>query len=76
MNFRFKKPVYIGDTVLCTLRIVGLKERGWAKAEAIFQTQDQTVALEASLKGMVPGLREKEVMKAMVAEGDPTNKIK
>jgi hypothetical protein len=43
---------------------------------AVFATTDGTVVLEAHLKGIVPGAREKEVMKAMVAEGDPTNKLR
>jgi len=30
---------------------------------------------EALLKGIAPDLKEKEVMKAMIAEGDPTNKV-
>jgi hypothetical protein len=45
-------------------------------AEAVFQKQDQTIVLEASLKGIPPGQREREVLKAMVAEGDPTNKLR
>jgi len=27
------------------------------------------------LKGIEPDLKEKEVMKAMIAEGDPTNRV-
>ncbi len=75
MNFLFKKPVYIGDTVLCRLKITRIDDRGWAEAEAVFQRKDQTIVLEASLKGFPPGTQEREVLKAMVAEGDPTNKV-
>jgi acyl-CoA thioesterase FadM len=76
MNLRFKKPVYIGDTVRCCLRITSIDDRGWAEAEAVFQRKDQTIVLEASLKGIPPGPREREALKAMVAEGDPTNKLR
>lgn len=76
MNLRFKRPVYLGDTVRCRLTITSLDARGRAVAEAVFQKQDQTIVLEASLKGIPPGQREREVLKAMVAEGDPTNKLR
>lgn len=76
MNLRFKKPVYIGDTVRCSLTITSVDDRGRAEAEAVFQKQDQTIVLEASLKGIPPGPGEREVLKAMVAEGDPTNKLR
>jgi len=76
MNFRFKKPVYIGDTVQCSLTITSVDDRGRAEAEAVFRRKDQTIVLEASLKGIPPGTREREVLKAMVAEGDPTNKLR
>jgi 3-hydroxybutyryl-CoA dehydratase len=76
MSFRFKKPVFPGDTVRCTLTITRIGERGRAEAEAVFHKQDETLVLEASLKGFLPGLPERQVLKAMVAAGDPTNKIK
>ncbi len=76
MSFRFKKPVYPGETVRCHFTLTRMSEKGKAEAEAVFATTGGTVVLEAHLKGIVPGAREKEVMKAMVAEGDPTNKLK
>ena len=75
MNFRFKKPVYFGDTIQCRLRITSIDDQGRAKAEAVFQRQDQTIVLEACLKGIPPDPPEREILKAMVAEGDPTNKL-
>lgn len=76
MTFRFKKPVYIGETIRCELTMTRLDDRGKAEAEAVFQAPDQTVVLEARLKGIVPGFGEREVLKALVDEGDPTNGIK
>ncbi len=75
MTFRFKKPVYPGEPVRCHFTLTRMNEAGKAEAEALFTGSDGTLVLEAHLKGMVPGPREKEVMRAMVAEGDPTNKL-
>lgn len=74
MNFRFKKPVYFGDTIQCCLTITEVDERGRAKADAVFTNQLSEVVIEASLAGIIPGSAEQQVMKAMLAEGDPTNK--
>ncbi|UCG14637.1 MAG: MaoC family dehydratase [Deltaproteobacteria bacterium] len=74
MNFKFKKPVYFGDTVTCDFAITDIDERGRAKAEALFTNQDQITVLKAILTGIVPGIEEQRVMAEMLAEGDPTNK--
>ena len=76
MNFRFRKPVYFGDTIECRLTITELDERNRAKAEAVFKNQDGEIVIEAHLAGIVPGLAEKQVMSAMVEEGDVTNKCR
>jgi acyl dehydratase len=73
MNFRFMKPVYPGDTVHCNFVVTNIDERGRAKAEATFKNQDNVIVLEALVTGILPGHGEREVMKKMVAEGDPTN---
>ena len=76
MNFRFKRPVYFGDTIECTFTISEIDARNRARAKAIYCNQDGTIVLEADLAGIVPGEPEKEVLEAMVADGDPTNKAK
>ena len=75
MTFKFKKPVYFGDTIKCDLTITDIDERGFARAEAMFTNEDDITVLEAEVTGIVPGTQEKQVMKDMLAEGDPTNKI-
>ncbi len=75
MAFKYKKPVYFGDTIKCDLTITELDERGFAKAEAVFTNEDDMTVLEAVVTGIVAGDQEKQVMKDMLAEGDPTNKI-
>jgi 3-hydroxybutyryl-CoA dehydratase len=62
MNFRFKWPVYFGDTIECTFTISEIDERNRARAEAIYRNQDGTIVLEADLAGISPGQPEKEVL--------------
>ena len=75
MTFKFKKPVYLGDTIKCDFMITDIDERGRAKAEAVFTNEYDTIVLEGVLTGILPGEQEKQVMKNMLAEGDPTNKV-
>jgi 3-hydroxybutyryl-CoA dehydratase len=76
MNFRFKKPVYFGDTIECCLTITELDDRNRAKAEAVFKNQKEEIVIEAYLTGILPDLPAKRVMEVMMAEGDPTNKCR
>ena len=73
MNFDFKKPVYFGDTITCCFTITEVDKHGWARAEGTLQNQDGLVVIEAWITGRLPGSRDIEILKAMVAEGDPTN---
>jgi acyl dehydratase len=75
MSFRFKKPVYFGDTVTCTCTITEVDEKQKATARAVYTNQHGIVVLEALLRGYLPGHSEKQVLKQMIAEGDPTNKL-
>jgi acyl dehydratase len=76
MNFRFKKPVYFGDTITCKLTITEIGARHRARAAAVYQNREGDVVLEADLEGILPAEPEREVLAAMVAEGDPTNKLR
>ena len=73
MKFQFKRPVYVGDTVTCTLRITAIDQNGRAKASAIFVNQDGLAVIEAEIHGIVPGDAERKVLGEMLSEGDPTN---
>ena len=75
MNFRFKRPVYFGDTITCDLTITEIDERNRAKALAVYKNQDDVIVLKADLEGIVPGPPERKVLSTMVKEGDPTNKL-
>ena len=74
-DLRFMKPVYFGDKITCRLTVDDINEKGWAKATAVFQNQEGTTVLEAFLEGLLPGAAEREVLKTMFDEGDPTNKF-
>lgn len=75
MNLKFKKPVYMGDTVRCTLTIVEIDDKGVAEARVDLQNQEGVAVLEGLLVGFAPNPKQREIMKAMVEEGDPTNKL-
>ncbi len=76
MYFRFKRPVYFDDWIECTLTITEIDDRNRARATAIYRNQNNTVVVEADLAGIIPGSAELAVLEAMVAEGDPTNKLR
>jgi acyl dehydratase len=75
MDFRFKKPVYMGEMVRCTLTITDVDESGMAESQAVWRNQEGEILLEATLTGFPPNGEQIEVMKAMVKEGDPSNKL-
>lgn len=74
MNFRFKRPVYFGDTITCIFTITEIDERNRAKAQAEYQNQDGIIVLQGELEGILPGNPERDVLTMMINEGDPTNK--
>jgi acyl dehydratase len=75
MNFKFIKPVYFDDTVQCTITITRLEESGRAEAEAFFDNQNGERVCQAHLKGRLPLAPERRLLKQMLNEGDPTNKL-
>ena len=74
MDFKFKQPVYFGDTIECSLVITKIDQNGRTEAQAVFKNQAGVAVLEALLTGIIPGAEEKRILKVMLAEGDPTNK--
>ena len=75
MSFRFKGPVYVGETITCSLVITQIDENGRAKASARLTKENGTTVIEAELSGIVPRAKERKVLNKMLAEGDPTNEI-
>ena len=72
MSFRFKKPVYFGDTIECTFVITEVDAQNRARAEIMYQNQDGIVVLEAELTGILPADPERRVLETLVDEGGPT----
>jgi 3-hydroxybutyryl-CoA dehydratase len=73
MGFRFRRPVYPGDTVTCRMTLLEVDARWRARAEAVFSNQRQETVIEAHLEGIVPGPGEQALLQDMMAAGDPTN---
>ncbi|MGO1462905.1 MAG: MaoC family dehydratase [Marinobacter sp.] len=62
MNFRFRRPVYFGDTVTCVFTITEVEERNRAKAEAVLCNQQEKVVIKAWLTGILPGQTERTIL--------------
>ena len=75
MNFKFIKPVYFDDTIRCTITITKIEKAGRAEAEAYFLNQNDEQVCHAYLTGRVPLSQERERLKQMRDENDPTNKL-
>jgi len=75
MNFRFIKPVYFGDTITLSFTIVTIDERLRARGEGRYKNQNGVIVLECEIFGVLPGNQDREILKQMIAEGDPTNAI-
>ena len=75
MNFRFKGPVYVGETITCSWVITAIDQNGRAKASVTTTKEDGAAVIEAEINGIVPGLEERKVLRQMLSEGDPTNKL-
>jgi acyl dehydratase len=75
MNFKFLKPVYFGDTVHCVITVTDIEENGRAEAEAVFTNQNGQSVCHAMLTGRLPLDPERKILKQMVDEGDPSNKL-
>jgi acyl dehydratase len=76
MNFKFKQPVYFDDIITCKFTITHIDERRRAKAKAFYFNTDGDLVLEADLEGILPDKTERQILDAMVREGDPSNKIR
>ncbi len=75
MDFQFKRPVYFGDTITCTMTVTKLDDRGRGEIDAVYTNQHGEVVIEALLGGALPGETEREVIRTMLEEGDPTNLV-
>jgi 3-hydroxybutyryl-CoA dehydratase len=63
----------VGETVTCTLEVTEIDQNGRAKACATIVKEDGTIVIEAEIGGIIPGNKERKVLREMLSEGDPTN---
>ena len=73
MNFRFRRPVYFGDTITCVFTITEVDERNRARAEAVLSNQHGEAVIEAELAGVLPGPKEQKVLSDLVREQETTS---
>jgi 3-hydroxybutyryl-CoA dehydratase len=73
MNFRFRGPVYVGETITCNWVITAIDQKGRAKASVTITNEDGVTVIETEIGGIVPGFEERKVLSQMLSEGDPTN---
>ena len=73
MNFRFKRPVYVGETITCSWVITAIDQNGRAKTSVTITKEDGVTVIEAEIIGVVPGVEERKILSQMLSEGDPTN---
>jgi acyl dehydratase len=76
MSFRFRRPVYAGDTVTCRITITAVEEGGRASAECVFSNQHGEVVLTGEMSGFLPDPDERRLLARMIDEGDPTNELR
>jgi acyl dehydratase len=76
MNYKFKQPVYFNETITCQFTITHINKHRRARATAIYFNTDGDLVLEAKLEGILPDETERQILNAMVHEGDPTNKVR
>jgi len=76
MRFRFRRPVYFGDTVTCRVTVVEIGKDGRARADVLYQNQHGDVVMDGEGTGHVPGERARAVLETMMTEGDPTNPLR
>lgn len=62
MNFRFRRPVYFGDTITCTLTIDEMDEHGRVKCSALFVNLKGETVIEGQLFGTLPSHEEKTII--------------
>ncbi len=63
MNFRFRCPVYFGDTITCTLTIDEMDERSRVKCSALFVNHSGDTVIEGQLFGILPNEEERMLLK-------------
>ncbi|MBI4797815.1 MAG: MaoC family dehydratase [Desulfarculus sp.] len=75
MEFRFRRPVYFGDTITCRLVITKVDKSGRAEAQATYTNQHGQVVQEGRISGYLPSAADQRRLGDMLEAGDPTNPL-
>src|SRR5512137_879947 len=59
MNFRFKGPVYAGETITCTWVMTAIDQKGRAKASVTTTKEDGATVPAAQISATVPALEDR-----------------
>ncbi|MEX5625941.1 acyl dehydratase [Pseudomonas poae] len=62
MNFRFKRPVYIGDELTCVWKIMGIDDGNRARAEVTVNNIHGQAVLLADTTGLIPTDTERNLL--------------
>lgn len=69
MSFKFKRPVYAGETLTCYWVISEIDERERAKAHISVINGDGVTVLEAEITGVLPNRNERQRLAELLNEG-------
>ena len=69
MSFKFKRPVYPGETLTCDWVISKIDERERAKAEISVINGDGITVLEAEITGVLPNKKERQRLAELLNGG-------
>lgn len=68
MNFKFMRPVLIGETITCTATIEAIEPNGRAKAEAIFLNEKGDQVCHCILTGRLPLAHERDLLNTIAQD--------
>jgi acyl dehydratase len=69
MSFKFKRPVYVNETLTCHWIIQEIDERERAKATINVNNGDGVIVLEAEITGVLPNESERKRLAELLNEG-------
>jgi len=73
VELKFRRPVYFNDTLTCRFIITRRREDGSSHAKLEVLNQKGKDVIEGELDGIVSSPKQRTVLAAMRAEGDPSN---
>ncbi len=74
MNFKFIRPVMIGETITCKATLVEIEPNGRARAEAEFTNDNGDLVCHCILTGRIPLANERRLLKTIAREHEQMRK--